>query len=139
MNVKHIDRKSIRQDLAEEAAYWDRTDTSDLMEQETEWLTLEWTLRDDRCERCGAKMELRKIDLHLSGGRITLHQVAWYACHTPGCGQTKLAPDVATLADRIEQLVRQTLTPQTTSALPRVRESGAGYTQQTSPKRKKKK
>jgi len=108
MNTKHIDREAIRQAIAEEAAHWDQTDTSDLMEQETEWLTLEWTPRDDRCERCGAKMELRQIDLHLSDGRVTLHRVGWYTCHTPGCGQAKLAPGMVALADQIETLVKQT-------------------------------
>jgi hypothetical protein len=126
MNTKRIDREAIRKEIADEAAYWDNTDTSDLMAQETEWLTLDWTPSDDRCGRCGAKMELRQIDLHLSGGRITLHRVAWYVCHTPGCGQTKLAPGIAALADQIETLVKLTLTAGAPTASPQpVRESGA--------------
>jgi hypothetical protein len=138
MNTKHIDREAIRRDLAEEAAYWDRIDTSDPMEQETEWLTLEWTPRGDRYDRCGAKMELRQIDLHLSGGRVTLHRVGWYTCPTPGCGQTRLASGMAALADQIERLVKQTLVSQTASAPQVVRESGADYAPRSSPRSKKK-
>lgn len=142
MNTKHIDREAIRQAIAEEAAHWDQTDTSDLMEQETEWLTLEWTPRDDRCERCGAKMELRQIDLHLSDGRVTLHRVGWYTCHTPGCGQAQLAPSMVTLADQIESLVKQTLTTNTQKSVSPpapVRESQAVYAKQPSPSPRKRK
>ena len=142
MNTKHIDREAIRQAIAEEAAHWDQTDTSDLMEQETEWLTLEWTPRDDRCDRCGAKMELRQIDLHLSDGRVTLHRVGWYICHTPNCGQTKLAPGVATLADQIESLVKQTLTSHTqkpVSTPAAVHESRTAYAKRSAPSPKKRK
>jgi len=139
MNAKRIDRTAIRQTIAEEADYWDHTSTSDLMEQESKWFTFEWTPRDDRCDRCGAKMELRQIDLHLSGGRVTLHRVGWYTCHTPGCGQTRLASGMAALADQIERLVQQTLLSRTTSAPQVVRESGTGYTPQSSPRLKKKK
>ena len=138
MNAKRIDRTAIRQTIAEEADYWDHTSTSDLMDQESKWFTFEWTPREDRCDRCGAKMELRQIDLHLSGGRVTLHQVGWYTCHTPGCGQTKLAPGMVALADQIEQLVKQILIPQATSSQV-VRESGAAYTLQSPTRRRKKK
>jgi len=139
MNTKRIDRTAIRQAIVEEADYWDRTSTGDLMEQESEWFTFEWTPRDDRCDRCGAKMELRQIDLHLSGGRVTLRRVGWYTCPTPGCGQTRLASGMAALADQIERLVKQTLVSQTASAPQVVRESGADYTPRSSPRSKKKK
>jgi len=105
--MKRIDQAAIRKEIAEEVADWDNTNTSDLIAPETERLTLEWLPSDDRCDRCGVRMELRQIDLHLSGGRVTLHSVGWYSCRTPDCGQTKLAPGMAALADQIETLVKQ--------------------------------
>ena len=139
MNTNRIDRTAIRQAIAEEADHWDHTSTGDLMEQESEWFTFEWTPRDDRCDRCGAKMELRHIDLHLSGGRVTLHRVGWYTCHTPGCGQTRLTSGIAALADQIERLVKQTLMSETTSVSQAVRERSTDYTSRPSPRSKKKK
>jgi hypothetical protein len=109
MGTKRLDRGAIRQEIADEAAYWDATDTSDLMAQETQWEKLEWASRDDRCDRCGAVMQPRQIDLRLSNGRVVLRQVTWYVCHTSGCGQTRLAPGVAVLAEEIESLVQRTL------------------------------
>ncbi|MGQ9627860.1 MAG: hypothetical protein ACUVV0_13260 [Anaerolineae bacterium] len=90
----------------EEAEFWDNLDTSPYME-DAEWFTFEWTEREDRCDRCGAVMEARQIDLHLAGGLITLHNVKWYICRTPRCGQTKLPPQVEKLAQEIEESARQ--------------------------------
>ncbi|MGQ9627862.1 MAG: hypothetical protein ACUVV0_13270 [Anaerolineae bacterium] len=90
----------------EEAAFWDNTDLSKFME-EAEEVSLEWTEREDRCDRCGAVMETHQIDLHLAGGLVTLHNVKWYVCRTPRCGQTKLPPQVEKLAQEIEESVRQ--------------------------------
>ncbi|MDY7040829.1 MAG: hypothetical protein SVX38_08190 [Chloroflexota bacterium] len=107
----YVDREAIRQQIAEEAAHWDVTDTSAQMEQETEWSTFAWTEREDRCERCGARMEARQIDLHLAGGRTTLHDVTWYVCRTPGCGNTRLSPALERLVRRIEADVREICVP----------------------------
>ncbi|PKO23907.1 MAG: hypothetical protein CVU38_01430 [Chloroflexi bacterium HGW-Chloroflexi-1] len=108
MSTRHIDREAVRQVIAEEAAYWDTTDTADLMEQETEWLTFKPSSRYDRCGHCGAKMQPRQVDLRLSGGRVILRRVTQYVCFTPGCKQTRLFPAAAALADQIEALVRRT-------------------------------
>jgi hypothetical protein len=109
MGVKRLDRDARRREIADEAEYWDATDTSDLMAQETEWAKIEWSSQDDRCDRCGGRMLPRAIDLRLSNGRVILRQVTWYVCHTPGCGQTRLAPAITALADEIESLVQRTL------------------------------
>jgi hypothetical protein len=109
MDTERLDRGANRQEIAEEAVYWDVTDTSDLMAQETQWETLEWTSHDDRCDRCGAVMQPRQIDLRLADGRVILRQVTRYVCRTSGCGQTRLASGVAILADEIETLVQRTL------------------------------
>ncbi len=108
---KRIDREQVRQLIAEEAAHWDATDTSGAMEKETEWFTFEWTEREDRCDRCGGRMEARRIDLHLADGRVTLHNVIWYVCRTPGCGQTRLAPGVERLVREIEDSVARSQAP----------------------------
>ncbi|MDH7485200.1 MAG: hypothetical protein QHJ81_02870 [Anaerolineae bacterium] len=55
-----------------------------------------------RCDRCGGGMDMRRIDLHLAGGRVILRGVAWYVCRTPRCGYTKLAPEITTLVQEIE-------------------------------------
>lgn len=109
MGVKRLDRDTKRREIADDAVYWDVTDTSDLMAQETEWAKFERSSRDDRCDRCGGRMLPRAIDLRLSNGRVILREVTWYVCHTPGCGQTRLAPGIATLADEIEGLVQRAL------------------------------
>ncbi len=96
---------------AEEAAFWDNLDTADYMEDDGEWFTFEWTEREDRCDRCGGGMEARQIDLHLAGGRVTLHNVTWYVCRTPGCGQTKLSPGIEQLAREIEDCVTRNQAP----------------------------
>jgi len=107
-----VDREAIRHLIAEEAAYWDATDTSEMMATEPRE-KLEWTARDDRCDRCGAGMEHRRIDLHLADGRVTLHNVTWYVCRTPKCGHTKLPPGVETLITEIEAAVARTPTSAT--------------------------
>jgi len=134
MSKRSTDRERLRQAIAEEAAYWDATDTGDLMAQETEWLTFESTPLDDRCDRCGARMQPRQVDLYLSNGRVILRGVTWYICPTPGCGQTRLAPSIARLASQIETLVEHMLTaglPKLASAPPtqpvRVQEDSAEY------------
>ena len=73
--------------------------------EEGEPEALEWTIREDRCDRCGAGMKHWQIDLHLADGRVTLHNVTWYVCRTPKCGQTKLSPDIETLIAEIEAAV----------------------------------
>jgi len=107
----------------EEAAFWDNLDTADYMDDDEEWFQLEPTARDDRCDRCGAGMEHRQIDLHLADGRVTLHNVTWYVCRTPKCGHTKLPPGVETLITEIEAAVARALTstaePETEVLLPR--------------------
>jgi hypothetical protein len=134
MRKNPLDYEAIRRARAEDAAYLDSTDTSAEMAQETNWLKLEWAPKDDRCDRCGAKMRPRQVDLRLSGGRVILRRVTWYVCHTPGCGQTRLAPAVAALANEIEALVSRTLAVGVTTAIasPRVqtaqvREDDAEY------------
>jgi hypothetical protein len=109
MEKNRVDREKIRHLIAEEAAHWDETDTSAFMGKETEWLAPEWSEREDRCDRCGGRMDTRRIDLHLAGGRVTLHNVTWYVCRTPGCGQTRLSPTVEQLARDIEASVEQVL------------------------------
>lgn len=64
MNEKRVDREAIRQAIIEEAEYWGKTDTADMMRQETEWFTFEWTEREDRCRRCGGGMDTQRTDLH---------------------------------------------------------------------------
>ena len=118
MSRKRIDRELIRQAIIEEAAYWDATDTSAEMAQETNWLKFEWTPREDRCDRCAGQMQSFPIDLPLSGGRVVLRQVTRYVCQTPGCGQTKLVPAVAALAGEIEALVKRILPAEVTTAIP---------------------
>jgi len=93
----------------DEAAFWDRTDLGPYME-DAEEIVLEWTEREDRCERCGGGMEQRRMDLHLAGGRVILRDVPLYACRTPGCGNTQLPSVIGELADRVEALVQETLT-----------------------------
>ena len=112
MTEKTVDREAIRHLIAEEAAYWDTTDTSQMMGTEPRE-KIEWTARDDRCDRCGAGMEHRQIDLHLADGRVTLHHVTWYVCRTPKCGYTKLPPGVETLITEIEAAVARALTSTT--------------------------
>ncbi len=93
---------------AEEREFWDKADLTEFFE-EGEWQTLEWTEREDRCDRCGALMDKRSIDLHLAGGRVTLHNVDWYVCRTPRCGRTRLSPQVEQLVEDIEDSVRRAI------------------------------
>lgn len=109
MSKQRVDRETIRQAIIEEAEYWDKTDTADMMGQETEWFTFEWTEREDRCRRCGAIMERQTVDLQLVGGRVTLRDVPLYICRTPRCGQAELPPRIVSLADRVEAVVKEGL------------------------------
>jgi hypothetical protein len=77
------------------------------MEDDEEWFTFEWTEREDRCDRCGGAMDTGRIDLHLVGRRVTLHNMIWYVCRTPGCGQTKLSPAFEKLVGEIEASVER--------------------------------
>lgn len=117
MNEKRVDREAIRQAIIEEAEYWDKTDTADMMAQETEWFTFEWTEREDRCRRCGGGMDTQRTDLHLAGERVILRKVPLYVCRTPGCGNTQLPPAIGELAGRLEALVQETLAVQQTPSL----------------------
>ncbi len=108
MKTKRVDREKIRSLIAEEAAYWDSTDTSEMMDI-TQRVRLEWTAREDRCKRCGGEMEKRQIDLHLAGERLILRGVLLYVCRTPGCGSTQLPLVIKELAERLETLVQETL------------------------------
>jgi len=91
---------------SEERESWDETDLSELFE-EGEWQTLEWTPREDRCRQCGSLMQLRSIDLHLANNLVTLHRVEFYIC--PTCQHTQLAPEIETLARKIETSVQQAI------------------------------
>jgi len=108
MTEKRIDREAIRHLIAEEAAYWDTTDTSELMGTEP-MEKLEWTEREDRCQRCGGGMDTQRTDLHLAGERVILRDVPLYVCRTPGCRTTQLPQAIRELVDRIEALVREAL------------------------------
>lgn len=122
MTEKRIDREAIRHLIAEEAAYWDTTDTSEMMGTEP-MEKLEWTEREDRCHRCGGGMDTQRTDLHLAGERVILRDVPLYVCRTPGCGNTQLPPAIGELADRLETLVQETLaiqqTPSPKQSVPR--------------------
>lgn len=75
----------------EEAEYWDRTDASFMLEEEGEWVEpgrVRAAL--DLCRRCGAQMALRRLDIQLAHGRLTLHEVEFYVC--PRCGAKTLPP-----------------------------------------------
>lgn len=111
MTEKQLDRNAIRHLIAEEATHWDITNTSESMKNETEWFTFQRADQDDRCIRCGGGMDARQIDLHLANGRVTLHNVVWYVCRTPGCGQTRLNASVEKLVQEIETSVERGLTP----------------------------
>lgn len=105
MSKQRVDREAIRQAIIEEAEYWDKTDTADIMAQETEWFTLEWTERENRCRRCAGGMDTRRIDLHLANERVTLRDVPLYVCRTPGCNSSRLPSTIRELADRLEAIV----------------------------------
>jgi len=115
---EYINREEIRAKIAEEAAYWDATDTSELMEQETEWFTFEPSEREDRCPRCGGRMEERRIDVHLAEGRVTVHDAVWYVCRTPGCGHTQLASQSARLLEAIEEALHRLESPSPAKQIP---------------------
>ncbi|MEA3338789.1 MAG: hypothetical protein U9R15_02380 [Chloroflexota bacterium] len=108
MSEQRVDREAVRQAIIEEAEYWDKTDTADMMAQETEWFTFEWTEREDRCERCAGAMDVQITNLLLAGGRVILHNVPQYVCRTPGCGNTQLPSAIKEIADQIEALVQET-------------------------------
>ena len=96
----------------EEALFWDNLDTADYMPDDDQWITLEWTEREDRCKRCAGGMDTRPTDLHLAGDRLVLRGVPLYVCRTPGCGNTQLASAIRDLAERLETLVREALSVQ---------------------------
>ena len=96
----------------EEALFWDNLDTADYMPDDDQWFTFEWTEREDRCERCGAGMERRWIDLYLADERVILRGVPLYVCRTPGCGNTQLPSAIRDLAERLEALVGEALSAQ---------------------------
>ena len=138
MSRKRIDRELIRQAIIEEAAYWDATDTSAEMAQETNWLQFEWTPREDRCDRCAGQMQPFPIDLPLSGGRVVLRQVTRYVCQMPCCGQTRLVPAVAALVGEIEARVKRIVPTEATvpiiapwPQIAQVREDGPEYEAET--------
>ena len=106
MTKKRVDREAIRHLIIEEAEYWDTTDTSEMMGTGP-METLEWTEREDRCERCGGGMDTRPTDLHLAGDRLILRGVPLSICRTPGCGNTQLPSAIRDLADRLETLVQE--------------------------------
>jgi len=73
----------------EEAEYWDKTDASFMLEEEGEWVG-PGVVRaaPDLCRRCGAQMELRRLDVTIAHGRLWLHEVKFYVC--PHCGARNL-------------------------------------------------
>jgi ribosomal protein L40E len=77
----------------EEADFWDRTDTAPWMEKEEgEWIGPgRVQAAVGLCRRCGARMELRHLDVAVARGRIILHSVEFYVC--PRCEARTLPPD----------------------------------------------
>jgi hypothetical protein len=80
-------------DWKEEAKFWDRTDTTLLMEEEEgEWVGPgRIKPATGLCRCCGARMERYRLDVTIAHGHITLRGVEFYVC--PHCGARTLPPD----------------------------------------------
>ena len=84
----------------EAARYWDKTDAAEYMAG-GELRTFVWKSADDRCDRCGSKMEAKISDLMLLRGEVTFRRVKVYHC--PSCGRERLSQK---FRDRVPLIAR---------------------------------
>ena len=66
----------------EAVEFWDKTDAADYMVS-GEVQVLEWEPAEDRCPRCGNKMDEEMGDINLLEGQVTIRRVKRYRC--PAC------------------------------------------------------
>jgi phage FluMu protein Com len=92
----------------EEAEYWDRTDLSAYMDR-GEWVPAgTGGLAEDRCPRCYSRRRLRRFNLNVADGRVTLRRVKGYHC--PKCKTTSPARSLETGIRRIEKAAQTVFT-----------------------------
>ncbi|MBI1924535.1 hypothetical protein HYR99_09820 [Candidatus Poribacteria bacterium] len=78
--------------VQEEAEWWDKTDTSEWM-NEGEWVEAgSGRLSEDRCPHCYSRRHVKRFNLKVADGRMTLHRIKGYYC--PSCKITEPAPGV---------------------------------------------
>ncbi len=70
------------------------------MKDDGAWFTFEIAPREERCVRCGSKMRVQAIDLHLLGNRVTLHRVQLLVCLT--CRNVQMPHAVEEFSKEIE-------------------------------------
>jgi ribosomal protein L37AE/L43A len=88
----------------EEAAFWDTTDTSELLKSGKR-VSVRWS-RPPTCPFCGfAKRRRRFVDVDVCDGRVTLHGIEVHYC--PSCKRTTLPQDTHT---RLRDVARRVST-----------------------------
>ncbi len=75
-----------------EAEFWDKTDTTALLEEDGEWVgSGRVKVAENLCRHCGALMERHYVDVTIARGRIFLREVQFYIC--PRCHARDLPPE----------------------------------------------
>lgn len=89
--------------IQEEAEWWDKTDTSLWMTEDDliEVPPGSIVLAEDRCPTCYGRRRVRRFNLNVADGRVTVRRVKGYHC--PRCKTTVPARSVEREIPRLEK------------------------------------
>ncbi len=87
------------------AEFWDRTDSSEFM-QNGEFVEITRELpKKGRCRHCGAEVSIRYVEIPLFGGVMTLHRMKEYYC--PSCHRVRLSKESQREIEQLEANLRE--------------------------------
>jgi ribosomal protein L37AE/L43A len=89
--------------IEEEAEFWDKTDTSEILNTEKQ-IKIEWD-SPGKCPKChNGKLRRRFIDVDLYEGALTLHRIEVYYC--PSCKETIIPESTQAEVERITKCLQ---------------------------------
>jgi hypothetical protein len=93
------------QNWEEEAEWWDKTDTSEWMDDLRPIKPGTIVPVDNRCRKCGGKAKMERGDWRIPDGKITLHDVKLYRCVK--CGAVHPAWEVQQTARQLQKFMEE--------------------------------
>lgn len=92
-------------DDEEIAEFWDRTDSSEFMQDGKVVEITREPPKKGRCRHCGAEVSVRYVEINLFGGIMTLHRMKEYYC--PSCHRVRFSKEAQREIERLENRLRE--------------------------------